>query len=65
MNQTHLARISEKEDADCFGDFNKGYPLCLKHCVLRLSCAIETDQKLRMELFEELAGSIHEVNKLQ
>jgi hypothetical protein len=65
MNQIHLALIAEKENSDCFGDFNKGNPLCLKHCILRLSCAIEKDQKLRMEIFEELVGSDHELSKLQ
>jgi hypothetical protein len=65
MNQIHLALIAEKENSDCFADFNKYNPLCQKYCVLRLGCAIEKDQKLRMELFEELTGSDHELTKLQ
>lgn len=38
---------------ECFGDFDKTRALCLKHCALRLRCAIEQDQLMRMEMFED------------
>ena len=43
------------EHLDCFGDFSKTNPLCAKHCVLRLRCAIEQDFAVRMEVMAELA----------
>ncbi|KJS32134.1 MAG: hypothetical protein VR64_08495 [Desulfatitalea sp. BRH_c12] len=42
---------------DCFGDYSKTNPLCAKHCVLRLRCAIEQDQNIRMELLSDYALS--------
>ena len=42
---------------DCFGEYRKANPLCAKHCVLRLRCAIEQDQNLRMELIEDIVAS--------
>ena len=41
----------------CFGDYSKDHPLCSKHCVLRLRCAIEQEQNMRMELLEDLMDS--------
>ncbi|MFZ1986319.1 MAG: hypothetical protein WAU91_18045 [Desulfatitalea sp.] len=49
------------EQLDCFGDYANNNPLCAKYCVLRLRCAIEQDQNLRMELLSDLTtieGSI-------
>ncbi|MCJ8500715.1 hypothetical protein [Desulfatitalea alkaliphila] len=44
---------------DCFGDFSKTNPLCAKHCVLRLRCAIEQDYAVRMEVLDEMATAEH------
>lgn len=43
------------DELDCFGDYTKTNPLCAKHCVLRLSCAIEQEQNIRTELLSDLA----------
>lgn len=53
------------DDSNCFGDFDKANSLCMKHCVLRLRCAIEKDHNLRTELIEELVGSDNEMGRLQ
>lgn len=42
---------------DCFGDYAKTNSLCAKHCVLRLRCAIEQDQNVRMELLSDLTAA--------
>lgn len=49
------------EHLDCFGDYAKNNPMCVKHCVLRLRCVIQQDLNLRMELLSDLTtieGSI-------
>lgn len=43
------------DELDCFGDYAKTNPLCARHCVLRLRCAIEQEQNIRMELLSDLA----------
>lgn len=45
------------EKLDCFGEYIKTNPLCTKHCVLRLRCAIEQEQINRMELLSDLAAT--------
>lgn len=41
----------------CFGNFAMEDPICKGLCALRLRCAIERDQKTRMELMEEMVAS--------
>jgi hypothetical protein len=57
MNTTSQATQRFIDQLNCLGDYNKNNPLCAKHCVLRLRCAIEQDQNVRMELLEELIAS--------
>jgi hypothetical protein len=45
------------EQLNCFGDYTKANPICAKHCALRLRCAIEQGQNMRMELLEDLIDS--------
>ena len=45
------------EQLDCFGDYARTNPLCAKHCVLRIRCAIEQDQIARMEILSDLASA--------
>ncbi len=65
MNQMILSLNATDENSDCFGQYNTSDPLCLKHCVLRLRCAIEQDHNLRTEMIEELVGSESELGKIQ
>ena len=54
MNQPfYQTRYEIDPTLECFGDFDKSRALCLKHCALRLRCAIEQDHMLRMEMFED------------
>ncbi|MBT8339196.1 MAG: hypothetical protein HKP58_11175 [Desulfatitalea sp.] len=41
------------EQLDCFGDFSMSDPICARQCVLRIRCAIEQEQNIRMEMFSE------------
>jgi hypothetical protein len=40
---------------DCFGDYDRTSALCAKHCALRLRCAIEQEQNIKMELLSDLS----------
>lgn len=65
MNQMILSLNAIDDNSDCFGQYNTRDPLCLKHCVLRLRCAIEQDHNLRTEMIEELVASDGELGKVQ
>ena len=49
----------------CFGEFEGRDPICSSHCALRLRCAIEKEQSLRMEILEELVSSERPLTKIQ
>ena len=53
------------DSLDCFGDYKRSNPLCAKHCALRLRCAIEQDQNLRLELIEDLVTVEDQIIKIQ
>ncbi len=40
---------------DCFGDYDRSSALCAKHCALRIRCAIEQEQNIKLELLSDLA----------
>lgn len=50
---------------DCFGDFCASDPICSAHCALRLRCAIEQDQNIRLEILEDLATAEEPLIKIQ
>jgi hypothetical protein len=39
----------------CFGDFRSEDRICRCHCAVRIRCAIERDQKIFLEVCEEMA----------
>ncbi len=49
----------------CFGDFNGEDQICIKHCALRLRCAIEQDQSIKQELLEDLIAYEGSTIKIQ
>lgn len=57
MNKNLHTMTGTNTQLGCFGDYSKDHPLCSKHCVLRLRCAIELEQNMRMELLEDLMDS--------
>lgn len=65
MNQQHPPESTSDDLLDCFGDYSKRNPLCAKHCALRLRCAIERDQNIRLELIEDLVSVEGQTIKIQ
>lgn len=61
MNQMDIIQMAVYENTICFGRYNTRDPLCTKHCVLRLRCAIEQDQNLRTEMIEDIIGFDSEI----
>jgi hypothetical protein len=61
----HLEHLEIDSIEECFGAYDKTNLLCKKHCVIRIKCAIEQDQILRTEMFEEWAAAQDEPLKLQ
>jgi len=53
MNRKLKTILLIDEQLGCFGDYNRTNPMCTSHCVLRLRCAIQQDQNMRMEMLEE------------
>lgn len=53
-NQPEIAAFFDH--LDCFGDYDRANPLCAKHCAVRIRCAIEQEQNMKMELLSELTG---------
>jgi hypothetical protein len=65
MNTHHFTGFDAKESMDCFADFDKTNPLCTKYCAIRLRCAIEQNNNLRIEILEELMASEESQVKIQ
>jgi hypothetical protein len=38
----------------CFGNFRFEDAVCRKHCAIRIRCAIERDEKMLLEVVEEM-----------
>ena len=53
------------EPMDCFGDYDNNNPLCVKHCAIKLRCAIEQNNNMRIEILEELMASEGSPLKIQ
>jgi hypothetical protein len=49
----------------CFGNYGPEDPICRQGCALRIRCAIDQEQNVRMELIEDLMGSNDLPLKLQ
>lgn len=66
MNHEQTDLTAEFDGSDCMGTYTKEDPQCAKYCVLRLRCAIEKEQNLRLEIIEDLVTADNELGgKLQ
>jgi hypothetical protein len=65
MKNELFNKISFDDHLGCFGNFDREDPICKKHCVLSLRCAIEQDQDARMELLEDLISADRFFLKIQ
>ena len=50
----HRARTSAILRIGCFGHFQSEDRICRGHCAVRIRCAIERDQKIYLEVCEEM-----------
>ena len=50
---------------DCFAGFSRKKKVCTHYCAIRLRCAIEKDQNMRIELLEDLIGEDDTVLTIQ
>jgi len=57
MNEAISARRRLDTHLGCYGNFAMDDPVCKRMCALRLRCAIERDQRERMEVLEEWVAS--------
>lgn len=65
MTRNHGAISVFFDQLDCFGDYDRASTLCAKHCVIRLRCAIEQEQNLKLELLSDLAAADDMVGTIQ
>ncbi len=65
MSKDKPVMASFIDQLDCFGDYDRTNTLCAKHCVIRLRCAIEQDQNLKLELLSDLAGADDMIGTIQ
>ncbi len=56
MKKESIDKISFYDHLGCLGNFSMDDPICKKLCALRLRCAIEQDQNLRMEIMEDIVS---------
>jgi len=56
MKKETIGRLYTGHHLGCFGEFNASDRVCKALCALRLRCAIERDQNVRMEILEELVS---------
>ncbi len=65
MKKKMKNQISFNDYLGCFDDSFIEDSICKKFCVLRLRCAIERDQNIRLEILEELVSATDGTMKIQ
>jgi hypothetical protein len=50
-------RVTAALRLGCFGGFRSEDRICRRHCAVRIRCAIERDQKIYLEVCEEMESS--------
>ena len=65
MTGTSKERLSKTDHLACFGEYSAEDAICRRFCALRLRCAIEQDQSVRMEMIEDLIAYENLFDKLQ
>ncbi|MFW6081929.1 MAG: hypothetical protein ACOC7W_08440 [Desulfosalsimonas sp.] len=64
MNEIYLD--SQNEDGvECFARFDIRSRICRKYCALRLRCAIEQSEQMRIEQLEDLMSSYEVTTNIQ
>jgi|GEM_PF-1144324 len=63
--RVHRARVTATFRLGCFGGFRSEDRICRRHCAVRIRCAIERDQKIYLEVCEEMAEGDEQLLKFQ
>jgi hypothetical protein len=61
----HRTRATAILRLGCFGSFRSEDRICRCHCAVRIRCAIERDQKVYLEVCEEMAAGDDQLLKFQ
>ena len=54
MKKDLIEMVALDNHLGCFGNFDIEKTICRRLCILSLRCAIENEQKSRMEILEDL-----------
>ena len=54
-----------EDTVECFGSFDIQARICRKYCALRLKCAIEQSEQMRIEQLEDLMNSYEITTNIQ
>ncbi|MFO8113128.1 MAG: hypothetical protein R6T92_11535 [Desulfosalsimonadaceae bacterium] len=50
---------------DCYGRFDFSATICRKFCAVRLRCAVEQSEQLKIEQLEDMIGAYEISQKIQ
>ncbi len=53
------------DTVDCYGSFDFSATLCRKFCAVRLRCAVEQSEQLKIEQLEDMIGAYEISQKIQ
>lgn len=66
MEEIYLENDNRDKDAvECFARFDIRSRICRKYCALRLRCAIEQTEQMRIEQLEDLMNSYEITTNIQ
>ena len=64
MNKNFKKHLLLDKYLNCYENFDLADPICRKYCSLSVRCAIESDQKEKMEILEDIVSIDTEYMKL-
>lgn len=53
------------DTVDCYGRFDFSAALCRKFCAVRLRCAVEQSEQLKIEQLEDMISAYEVTQKIQ
>lgn len=53
MNESRRPMVRLTDYIACFGEFRPTDRVCRHHCAINIRCAIDTDQKSRLQFLDE------------
>lgn len=53
------------DQVDCYGRFDVSATLCRKFCAVRLRCAVEQSEQLKIEQLEDMMSAYEVSQKIQ